>query len=230
MTRWLLALIYFLLATPCAFAAEADLRVEKIISDDELLLNDNRTLRLSGIKAVDAVDYLNAKALHQNILWQNPVTDRYGRIQATVFLQGHKESLQDDLLSEGLAFVYPATGDVEAWIQEEATARHANKNYWATHPDTPADSAEKLYGSYGFVTGIVTEAARIKNKVYLNFGTDWHSDFTITIAAHDLRAFKHQEMKPLEWQGRKVRVRGWVKRDFGPMITVTDPHQIELLK
>jgi endonuclease YncB( thermonuclease family) len=227
------ALLACLVLSPAARADDV-VAADKIISGDEITLKDGHVLRLAGIKAVSpqAIAFLQANMAGHDLDLQNPVIDRYGRVSATVFIQGQKESVENTMLREGLAFVYPATGDdaqLDEMLNIEKAARQEKHGYWADHPDTSADNAEPLYGKYGFVTGIVTKAERVKNKVYLNFGADWRTDFTIAIAAHDLRAFKKQDLNPLDWQGKHLRVRGWIKRDFGPMITVTDPHQIELL-
>ena len=214
-----------------------DLRVgfDRVISGDEIALGDKRIVRLKGTKALapEAADFLAAAIGAHPLILRDAADDRYGRVTATVFVEGQDQSLEDGLLKAGLAFVYPAAGDdarLDEMLSEEQVARHAKTGYWAAHPDVSSDDAEKLYGKYGFVTGTVVKAERVKNKVYLNFGVDWRTDFTVAIAAHDLRAFKKAEMEALSLQGKKLRVRGWVKRDFGPMITVTDPHQIEVLR
>ncbi|MGB9152085.1 MAG: thermonuclease family protein [Alphaproteobacteria bacterium] len=207
---------------------------DKIISGDEISLKDGRVLRLAGIKAAgpDAAAFLESAIVGHNLVLQDAAGDRYGRISATVFIEGQNQSIENAMLRAGNAFVYPATGDdarLEDMLNLEHTARQEKRGYWADHPDTSADNAETLYGKYGFVSGTITKAERVKNKVFLNFGADWRTDFTIAIAAHDLRAFKKADLDPLTLQGKKLRVRGWVKREFGPMITVTDPHQVELL-
>jgi micrococcal nuclease len=232
--NWAALLCILLLLPAYAHAADFAATADKIISGDEIALKDGRTVRLSGIKAAapEATSFLESSVTGRGLTLQNAVIDRYGRIAAIVLIQGQNQSVEEAMLRAGLAFVYPATGDetqLDEMLNWEHTARQEKRGYWAASPDISADNAEQLYGKYGFVTGVVTKAERIKNKVYLNFGADWHTDFTITIAAHDLRAFKKQGFDLLSWQGKKLRVRGWVKRDFGPMITVTDPHQVEFL-
>ena len=73
-------------------------------------------------------------------------------------------------------------------------------------------------GRFAFVSGLVLDTKRVKNMVYLHFGENWRNDFTIAIAAHDLRAFRRADFDPLALKGKVIRVRGWVKHDFGPMI------------
>ena len=114
----------------------------------------------------------------------------------------------------------------------EREARRTGQGLWQekAYADRPAAEPEKVaYGRFAFVRGKVTQAERIKDKVYLNFGSDWKSDFTVTIAAHDLKTFRKAGVDPLNLEGKVVRVRGWVDHNFGPMITVTHPAQIETL-
>ena len=228
-------LVLCLLLGAGAVNADEAITAAQIISGDEISLSDGRVLRLAGIEATpDAKAFLQTNVVGHVVTLQDaaPDTDRYGRVVALAHIDGSTETLQDILLQNGLAFVYPALGDepqLDRMLAEENAARQMGKGYWADHADVLPDNAESLYGKYGFVTGVVTKAERVKNKVYLNFGADWRTDFTIAIAAHDLRAFKNAGADPLAWQGKKLRVRGWVKRDFGPMITVTDPHQTEFV-
>ncbi len=72
-------------------------------------------------------------------------------------------------------------------------------------------------------------AAVVRGRVYLNFGPDWRTDFTIAIAPRDRRRFTRAGLLPGDWDGRRLRVRGWLKRYNGPMIEATHPEQIELL-
>ena len=214
--------------------AEDALTTMRIISGDEIALSDGRTLRLAGIKAdmPEAKSFLETNVTGRAVALQDATQDRYGRTVATVYVEGQNQSLQDEMLSDGLAFVYPALGNepqLDAMLQSERAARQTGRGYWATHSDTPSDDAGKLYGKYAFVTGAIVKAERVKDKLYLNFGPDWHTAFTVMVAAHDLRAFKNAGIDLPTWEGKKVRVRGWIKRDFGPRVTVTDPHQIELV-
>jgi hypothetical protein len=69
----------------------------------------------------------------------------------------------------------------------------------------------------------------VRKRTYLNFGADWRSDFTITIAPKDRRLFEADGIDPLIYQGKRVRVRGWLKSYNGPLIDATHPEQIEVI-
>jgi hypothetical protein len=225
---------FFLCLVPLpSMAAEA-------VSGDEIKFDDGKIVRLLGIKAADdqAQTTLQALIEHQELIVENGALDRYGRIAADIYAPpetGQKVLIQGALLQAGLAFVYPPTG-TEPHLAElyklETTARRTRHGIWseAAYADLPANEEKKIpYGKFAFVSGKVMKAERIKNMFYLNFGEDWRTDFTIAIAAHDLRLFRKADIDPDTYKGKTVRVRGWVKRNFGPMIMATHPSQIEVL-
>ena len=84
-------------------------------------------------------------------------------------------------------------------------------------------------GTFQLVEGKVLKAARIKGRVYLNFGDDWKTDFTVTIGVPARRMFREAGTDPLSLEGKRIRVRGWLKRYNGPMIAATHPEQIEVV-
>ena len=73
------------------------------------------------------------------------------------------------------------------------------------------------------------KAARIRGRVYLNFGDDWKTDFIVTIGVPARRMFREVGTDPLSLEGKRIRLRGWPKRYNGPMIAVTHPEQIEVV-
>ena len=66
-----------------------------------------------------------------------------------------------------------------------------------------------------------------RGSAYLNFGPDWKRDFTAVIRPEALRVFTMEGIDPAAYEGRRIRVRGWVESWNGPMIEVTHPEQIE---
>jgi endonuclease YncB( thermonuclease family) len=226
-----LAFIAFLLSLPLAHANEIVV-AENTLSGDEIALQDGRTLRLKGIKAAspEAKGFLNSAVSGRTLQLQDAETDRYGRVTATAFIQDERQSVEEALLREGMAFVYSAAGgeSIDLWQAPERTAQIERRGFWADHHDVPTREAATLYGKYGFVSGLVSKAERVKNKAYLTFGASEHPDFTIIIAARHLRPLKKQGIDVLLLEGKTVRVRGWVTQVLGPTITITDPHQLGL--
>ena len=73
------------------------------------------------------------------------------------------------------------------------------------------------------------DVATVKGRTYLNFGVNWRSDSTVSVAPRDRRRFVNGSAKPVDIKGRLVRVRGWLGWRDGPMIEATHSKQIEVL-
>ena len=93
-----------------------------------------------------------------------------------------------------------------------------------------AEDAAQHLGGFELVEGRVIDVAVVRKRVYLNFGADWRSDFTVTIAPRTRRLFEAEGIDPNAYEGRMLRVRGWVKSYNGPLIEATHPEQIEVLE
>ncbi len=76
--------------------------------------------------------------------------------------------------------------------------------------------------AWGVVDGTVINVVRIKKMIYLNFGADWKTDFTLMVPAAIAR--KHDLA---QLQGKRIIVRGWVRQQNGPAITITTLDQIQ---
>ncbi len=83
--------------------------------------------------------------------------------------------------------------------------------------------------SFQLVEGRVATAANVRGRVYLNFGEDWKTDFTVLAPSSVRRMFEKKGIDLALLGGSVVRVRGWVKSWNGPMIELTHPEQLEIL-
>ena len=232
--------LFAMLGLP-ALAQNAPPHVEQILPDGDMRLSDQTTLHLRGVHIVDvagAVALLAKEAAGKDIVLQNPSTDRYGRNEADAVASGM--GLADELVKQGLAFVY-ATTDIStphlaALMKDEQEVRKSKRGIWGDVTfagivgDVPADDADGAIGRYAFVRGVVVDVAQVKNMYYINFGADWRSDFTIAITAKNARIFEKANIDIMDYKGKTIRVRGWVKRKGGAMIEATSPTQIEILK
>lgn len=224
--------------------------VVEVTDGDTLVLSDKVTVRLVGIQApklpLDRPDFKewplakeSKRALEQLTLRRKltlyPASkpmDRWGRTLA------HLERddglwVQGEMLRLGWARVYTfpdnraLSGDMLALERE---ARAARRGIWA-HPYysivTP-ERAGRVVNTFQLVEGTVMEAAEVKGRVYLNFGADWNTDFTVLVPVKVRKALAKQGMDPVGFKGRTIRVRGWLKDYNGPMIEMTHPEQLEL--
>jgi endonuclease YncB( thermonuclease family) len=168
-------------------------------------------------------------------------TDRRGRRLAHVYAgagapDAERVWAQGALLSAGLARVEttPRTASMAAeMLAAEAEARAAGRGLWALPeyavrtPD-PYALAQEL-DTFQIVEGVVVDAAETRDFFYLNFGLDYRTDFTISIAARDLDEVREAGLEPLDLEGARIRVRGYLHAVNGPMIDVTHAAQIEVL-
>jgi endonuclease YncB( thermonuclease family) len=231
--------------------------VVEVIDGDTLVLDDGRPVRLVGIQAPklllgrpgfeawplaeEAKAALSALALGREVGlgYGGRRTDRHGRALAQLYLlDGAGEPglwVQGALLEAGLARVY-SFADNRALIAEmlacERRARAGRRGIWGDpfYAVRTPDRVQGHAGSFQLVEGKVVDAAEVKGRIYLNFGADWKSDFTVTLAPAVRRLFEAEGIDPLDYGGKRVRVRGWIKSFNGPMIEASHPEQIEVIE
>ena len=255
MLRTLLALALMLPVLAGAAASDVETRLVTDVVDGDTLVVDSpvagtRRIRLATVEAPRlplgrpgfptwplahaAREVLETLALGRQvrITYGADALDRHGRLHAQV----HRDDgawLQTEVLRRGFARVRSVPGDrahVDDLLAVEAAARSAKLGIWS-HPfyavRTPAAVAHDV-DSFQIVEGRVVEAVRVGKRIYLNFGDDWRSDFTVSIPARLLPRFEAAGLAPLSLSGRVIRVRGWIISYNGPMIDVDHPEQIEV--
>ena len=164
--------------------------------------------------------------------------DRHGRLLAHLHVEdgagGDDRWVQGELLRLGMARVYTFSDNrrlAAEMLALEGAARTLRRGIWA-HPfyavRAPQETG-RLVDTFQIVEGKVLDAARVKSRVYLNFGLDWRTDFTVAVSPKARRLFEDSGLDPGSLKGRRVRVRGWIKRFNGPLIDASHPEQIEVL-
>lgn len=227
-------------------------RVTDIVDGDTLVLETGLEVRLVGIQApklplgrpgVDAWPLAaEAKVALAELAADRVVgltftgrrKDRHGRWLAHL-TTADGAWIQGAILERGLARVY-SFADNRALVAEmlkiERRARAARRGIWANgfyEVRRPTDLQWHL-GSFQLVEGRVLDAARVRGRVYLNFGADWRSDFTVSISPAAWRLFEAAGLDLDGYRTARLRVRGWVTSRNGPMIEATHPEQIEVLE
>jgi len=164
--------------------------------------------------------------------------DRYGRAVAQVHtLAGDGQAdlwVQSEMVRLGLARVFSWKGeraDMAALYDLEDQARGRGRGIWghefyAVRKPDP-DPLAQYVDSLQIIEGIVISTADVRGRIYLNFGSDYKTDFTIAIAKKNVKAFK--SVDPLALTGARLRVRGWVEMINGPMIWLDHPGRLEIL-
>lgn len=237
---------------PDGLVADGSARVVEIIDGDTVVLDDGSEVRLVGLQAPklalgrpDFEDWPladEARAALEELVLDRDVTlayggrrlDRHGRRLAHLFL-ADGTWVQAAVLSDGMARVY-SFPDNRAAVQElldlEIAARAAGRGIWAEswYAVRTVDGLESEIDSFQLVEARVLDVARVKGRAYLNFGADWKTDFTLVLNEDALRLFDEAGIAPESFEGRRIRVRGWVESFNGPMIEVTHPEQIEVIE
>jgi hypothetical protein len=122
----------------------------------------------------------------------------------------------------------------ELLLALESSAESAGRGLWQQalyRPHRAEDTAELLRyrSTYQIVEGVISRVAPRRSAVYLNFGSDWKRDFTAklpksTLARTTIGAKDIKKLVKLP-----VRIRGWIERRNGPLITIWRLEQVELL-
>lgn len=168
--------------------------------------------------------------------WPTGQTDRHGRVVAHV-VRDDGLWLQQAVVAEGLARVVTFRDERTAaapLLAAEDAARRERRGLWdqaafAPLAATDVPAVDRALGRLAVVEGLVASAAVVRGRLYLNFGADWRTDVTASVAPAALRTFPEEARQAEHWQGQKVRVRGWVRRFNGPMFEIDHPEAIERL-
>ena len=223
---------------PAGLALDAEARVVDVIDGGTVLLDDGETVRLAGIEplAESARQTLTRLVQGRRVgLARGGVPrDRYGRLRSHLARSDDGTWIQGALLAEGLARVHSLVDDragVAEMLVIERRARAARLGIWseARYRVWAASEVDANLRSFQLVEGQVKAAAVVRGRGYLNFGDDWREDFTVSIGPRDRRRFETAGIAIEDYEGRLVRVRGWVDSFNGPMIEATHPEQIEVL-
>jgi endonuclease YncB( thermonuclease family) len=228
-------------------------KIKNVVDGNLLEAEDGSFLRLDGIRIPaqynrDTPSELNVAA--KNILEehfkeknasiyvpqksrQDHAKNRLGQIQAQIV---SPEGLwaQKLLLENGLAYAYPSDYTKESYaylLRAETIARENKTGLWGK--DTYAILSPKTIAENSYlmqlVEGVIVSVATVRGNMYLNFGQDWKTDFTIMIPSAVRKEMSKSGLNPTEWQGKNIRVRGFVEDYNGPMIKLTFAEQLEVL-
>lgn len=227
--------------------------VARVLDGDSVMLKDGTRVRLAGVQAPQPARRRRgvtrpgmpladkATAALRQLIGGRPVRlwyggrrqDRYGRTIAHVATAGGAW-VQGRMLALGWLRVatWPDNrAQAARMLALEAAARQARKGIWA-HRFYRVRDHWRLgndLNAFQIVRGRVRRVAITRRQAYLNYGRNWRRDFTISIARRDLRRFRRAGIDIRNWEGKRLRVRGWLFWRNGPMIRATHPEQIELL-
>ncbi|MEQ8710105.1 MAG: thermonuclease family protein [Rhodospirillales bacterium] len=238
-------------AASCDLADGHPGRVVAITDGDTLELDDGRVVRLVALQAPklplgrpgfrawplgeESRELLGRLTLDRTLrlAYGGVRTDRYDRDLAHLFDRDGRW-IQQEMIRAGMARFY-SFPDNRACAAEllaaEREARSRRLGIWR-HPFyyiRQHDDLRNDIGSFQIVEGRVLQTADVRGRVYLNFGADYRTDFTVSLSPRVANMFRKLSIDPLAYQDREIRVRGWIKKRNGALIEVTHPEQIELM-
>ena len=228
--------------------------VVAVVDGETLRLDDGGEVRLVGALAPRATDagatpgnwpaesaavkFLTDLTLGKRVrlAYGGRREDRYHRKLAHVFLAegGREDWVQGAMLEAGMARSYGLPDSFACAHELAAHEREARINrrglwsnyiYSAKRTDRPALLMRMRY-RYARVEGVVRSVAATRASIFVNFGEDWRTDFTARALKPVTTAHVGFTETLRALQGRRVAVTGWIERNNGPMIDLSDPSQI----
>ncbi len=203
------------------------------------------TIRLAGIEfprpgapghglAMRVLDETLRNHPSVELIGLNDRQDRYGNLIAD-FELGNM-TLANVMVGSGFAMAYSWSDmrqGAEYLLSIEGEARAARRGLWEAGIfaiRTPDPNTLALYlETVQIVEGRVISVSETRERTYLNFGFDYRTDFTVSIAARDVSTFTEAGLDLASLEGRIIRVRGWVGAINGPSMTIDHPERIEVL-
>jgi endonuclease YncB( thermonuclease family) len=159
--------------------------------------------------------------------------DRHGDVLAHVYL-GDGSWLQGLLVAEGLVRVQTRAdmrACAAALLIAEEDARQAKRGIWKEryYRVRAPDELGGDIGTFQVAEAKVFAVAAVRKRVYVNFGPDYRTDFTLTVSPRDRKRLAKEGVDPAAWAGKTIRVRGWISLLNGPEIELTHPEQVQVL-
>lgn len=238
------------------YRSDSPATITKVIDATTLYASNKKIFRLDGVRIPDqfvpedfaspfhdkALALMQDEFENKNIRLYIPRSlrefpeNRFEHKLGQIIREDNKLWAQKFLLENGLALAWPSPYTTEIWpllLMAEKVAKESQIGLWAREngfsiqsPETVEPDAYKLQ----IVEGEIYKLASVKNQLYLNFGENWRTDFTVTVPAELRKEYASRGYNMTNWQGKKIRVRGFVEEYNGPMIKITYADQIELIE
>lgn len=216
--------------------------VKEMRKSDQIVLNNGKVYALDNIRVPvhyeqNAKDYLTKSltgkqvGIFVNKALKNTHYDSIGNLLVHV-MTDQAVWVQADLIMKGYAWAFssPTSRDlvIPLYAYEEA-ARKNKSGLWRSAEDGIKydGTIEGTEGSFQIYEGIVQAVRPGTGYMYINFGKDPTTDFTLLIKSSDAAFFPKRFEKDLPRS--RIRVRGWVEENSGPSMHMTHPEQIQIL-
>ncbi len=236
----------------CSEADYSHIKVTEAIDGDTVLLENGRTVRYIGLDTPEirmrsgdewiespAGFALPAKEFNRRLVegkyvrveFDLETRDIYGRLLGYVFCDD--TFVNEQLLKQGYAVLYtypPNIKYVDTFLAAQREARRNARGLWGAYEVIGVGEAARWIGHIRTVRGKVIKTHQSEKVVYLNFGSDWRTDFTVVIFRNSLRYFYDQDIDPVDfYPGRTVEVTARIREYNGPEMIVNTPEEILVL-
>lgn len=234
--------------------------VDKILKPDTLRLENGKIYKLDNIRIPIQFNDLAIKFLEETLLGkkvgfyivgEDPVAraDRFGHTLSHVVTEDGGW-IQAQMISRGLGWATASANSRDLIIpllKYEDIARSEAVGLWEWPEFAVRDNdtiVENSYNSFQVYQGKIKAISAKGEFVFINFGENPQTDFTITFKKRDMKPFKVRagnlkrpdkdsartntnSHTPPEFVGLTVRIRGWVEENGGPMMTLEYQEQLE---
>ena len=248
---FLLTLLFFI---ACSNPRDySSIKVLEVIDGDTVKLSSGRLLRYIGLDtpevrvkkngkfeyapqpfSLEATEYNRKLVEGKSIRVEFDVVkkDKYGRLLGYCFVGD--VFVNAELIKQGYATVYtwpPNVKYVDTFVALGKQARVNKKGLWYDFKTIGHSQAHLHINKVKAVRGEVVNTHKSKKCVYLNFGKNWRTDFTVVIFNDALTSFAKKGIDPVVfYKNKKVEVVGRIKEYNGPEIIVNSPSQIEVIE
>jgi len=213
--------------------------VKDLDSSGALILEDNRVWRFAHLvfpkppSPYGAAVRARLRRMYVGkTIWAIPSdapTDRAGR--QFVFPTSEGLGVRDVLL-RGLARIRPQVSlyEIDDLFSAEWEARSQKRGLWeyedyavrSTDPNLLAQDMD----SWQIVEGIVVDAQVRGGRTYLNFGSDYRTDFTVVVGE---KIAAQMDEAPESLIGARIEVRGWIEMVNGPSIWLDNARALRVM-
>jgi len=225
------------------------IKVTEVIDGDTVRLENGKLLRYIGIDTpetrlkknglfvLDPQPFSQEAKEYNRLLVENKYiriefdtekTDRYKRLLGYCFIDNI--FVNAALVKEGFAVLYtrpPNLKYTNLFLSSQRQAQKDKKGLWGAYETIDHSQANNYINQIRTVTGRVISTYKSKKCIFLNFGTNYKTDFTIVIFKRSFSHFYNQEIDPVEfYRGKFVEVSGRIREHNGPEIIVNVPEEI----
>src|SRR5260370_22058099 len=108
-------------------------------------------------------------------------------------------------------------------LAREDRARQARHGIWRDrfYAVRAADDAGRYAGSFQIVEGTAVDTAMVEGQLFINFGGDWRTAFSLRLPPDALRLFRAEGVDAAALEGRRLRGRGWARSRECPILALT---------